>query len=139
MHNRQLYCTTESFTAQQMVLLHGRKFCCIAKKSDLWQKLEKSSFCSRNVNPTAEIGSGRNKKVNPAAETGEKFILRQKQRISPLCNVFPQTLDSQFAHKPNQVELQLDRSKLPYSEHLGLVPQEAAQHNTQKALYTNNK
>ena len=29
-----------------------------------------------------------NRKVNPTAETGEKFLLRQKQRISPLCSVF---------------------------------------------------
>ena len=35
-----------------------------------------------------------------------------------------------FAHKPDQVEFQLDRSQLPYLEHLGLVPQEATQPNT---------
>ena len=35
-------------------------------------------------------------------------------------------------HKPNQSELQLDRSRPPYSEHLGQVPQEAAQPNIAK-------
>ena len=47
-HNRKLYCTAGSFTAQQEALLHSIKFCYIAKKSVLWQKLEKSSFCGRN-------------------------------------------------------------------------------------------
>ena len=28
--------------------MHSRKFCCIAKKSVLRQKLEKSSFCGKN-------------------------------------------------------------------------------------------
>ena len=31
-----------------------------------------------------------------------------------------------FAHKLDQLKLQLDRSQLPYLENLGLVPQEAA-------------
>ena len=88
MHSRQLQCTVESFIAQQKALLHNKKFCCIAEKSILWQKLEKSSFCSRNW-----------RKVPFAVETGEKFILQQKQRISLLCSVFPWTLDSTFAHK----------------------------------------
>ena len=35
-------------------------------------------------------------------------------------------------HKPDQSELQLDRSQLPYSEHLGPVQQEAAQPNIAK-------
>ena len=58
LHSRKLYCTTESFVAQQ-----------------------KSQSCGRNQ-----------RKVPPAAEIGEKFLLRQKQRISPLCSVFPWTL-----------------------------------------------
>ena len=32
-----------------------------------------------------------------------------------------------FVHKPDQVELQLDRSQLLYSEYLGPIPQEATQ------------
>ena len=45
--------------------------------------------------------------------------------------------EAQFAHKPNQIELQLDQSQLPYSEYLGLIPQEAAQLDiTKKAHYT---
>ena len=38
-------------------------------------------------------------------------------------------------HKPNQSELQLDRSQLPYSEHLGPVPQEAVQPNIVKKAH----
>ena len=49
----------------------------------------------------------------------------------------------QFAHKPDQVEFQLDRSQLLYLEHLGLVPQEAAQPSTtivpQEAAQQNTK
>ena len=71
MHSRKLYCTAGSYTVQQEALLHNRKFCCIAEKSVLRQKLEKSSFCGRNQ-----------RKVPFAAEIGEKFLLRQKQRTS---------------------------------------------------------
>ena len=40
-------------------------------------------------------------------------------------------------HKADQIELQLDQSQLPYSEYLGLIPQEAAQPDlTKKAHYT---
>ena len=35
--------------------------------------------------------------------------------------------EAEFVHKPDQFEFQLDRSQPPYSEHLGLVLQEAAQ------------
>ena len=45
---RKLYCTIESFAAQQKVLLHSRKLYYTSEKSALWQKLEKSSFCGRN-------------------------------------------------------------------------------------------
>ena len=48
MHSRQLQYTAKNFTAQQEALLHNRKFCCIAEKSILRQKLEKSSFYNRN-------------------------------------------------------------------------------------------
>ena len=44
----------------------------------------------------------------------------------------PLNLDSTFAHKLNQIELQLDQFQPLYSEHLGLVPQEAAQPNITK-------
>ena len=70
MHSKQLQCTAESLTVQQEALSHSRKFCYIAKKSVLRQKLEKSSFCGRKW-----------RKVSPAAKTGEKFLLWQKQRI----------------------------------------------------------
>ena len=38
-------------------------------------------------------------------------------------------------HKSDQSELQLDRSRLPYSEHLGQIPQEAAQPNIAKKTH----
>ena len=57
--------------------MHSRKFCCIAEKLVLRQKLEKSSFCSRNW-----------RKVPSMAETEDKPIL---QRLSL-------DLDSTFAH-----------------------------------------
>ena len=121
MHSKQLQCTAESLTVQQEALSHSRKFCYIAKKVSpevetgekflLRQKLEKSQSCGRNW-----------RKVSPAAETGEKFLLRQKLEKRQSCGrnqrkFSPrQKLETQFAHKPDQVELQLDRSQLPYSE-----------------------
>ena len=36
---------------------------------------------------------------------------------------------AQFTHKPDQLELQLDWSRLLYLENLGLVQQEAAQYH----------
>ena len=89
MHSKQLYCIAEDimiegFTARQKALMHSgqlqmhsRKFCCIIEKSVLRQKLEKSSFCSRNW-----------RKVPSMAETEDKPIL---QRL-------PLNLDSTFAH-----------------------------------------
>ena len=74
MHNRQLYCTAEGFNAQQKALLHRRKLYYTAD----------SFIVQQEVLPHS-------RKVSPTAEIGEKFILRQKQRISPLCNVFPWT------------------------------------------------
>ena len=73
MHSKQLQCTAESLTVQQEALSHSRKFCYIAKKLVLKQKLEKSSFCGRNW-----------KKDSLAAET-EKFLLRQKLLKSSFC------------------------------------------------------
>ena len=55
MHSKQLQCTAESLTVQQEALSHRRKFCYIAKK------------------------------VSPEAETGEKFLLRQKLEKSQSC------------------------------------------------------
>jgi len=60
-----LYCTAEGFKAQQTALKHNRKLYCIAGSFIAQQKVLQHS-----------------KKVSPIAETGENFILRQKQRIS---------------------------------------------------------
>ena len=62
----------KGFTAQQKALLHRRKLYCIANGFIVQQEVLPHS-----------------KKVSPTAEAGEKFLLRQKQRISPLCSIFP--------------------------------------------------
>ena len=88
LNSRRCYCTVElyyvaeNFIAQQKVLLHNRKFYYTAEGFTAQQKVLLH-----------------NKKVRPVAETREKFILWQKQRISPLCSVFSWTLDLMFAHK----------------------------------------
>ena len=78
MHSRKLYCTAESFTTQQTVLLHSRKFYRVVEKLVQRQKPEKSSLCSRN-----------RRKVHSAAETEDK----------PTLQCLPLDLDSTFAHK----------------------------------------
>ena len=112
MHSRKLYCTAGSFIAQQNVLLHSRKVSPAVKTGEkflLQQKLEKSSFCGRNQ-----------RKVSSVAET------ENKHHVLPAVSVLPAN-KAQFAHKPDQIELQLDQSQLPYSEYSGPIPQEAAQ------------
>ena len=74
LHNRKLYYVTEIVIAQQKVLLHSRKFYCTAKSFTAQQKVLPHS-----------------RKVNPVTKTREKFLLREKQKISPLCSVFPWT------------------------------------------------
>ena len=81
------------FTVQQEALSHSRKFCYIAKKSVLRQKLEKSSFCGRNWKKdslAAEIGEnlvrGRNwRKVPSAAETEDRHHVLPAVSV-PLAN-----------------------------------------------------
>ena len=157
MHSKQLQCTVESFTVQQKALLYSRKLyrtvenfatqqksqSCgrnwrkvpsvagTREKSVLRQKLEKSSFYSRNWKKdslAAEIGEnlvcGRNwRKVPSVVETEDRHHVLPAVSV-PLAN------ETQFAQKPDQIELQLDRSQLPYSEYLGLVSLEAAQPST---------
>ena len=145
MYSRQFYCTADNFIAQQTASLHSRKFYRIADGFTKWQKVLPHS-----------------KKVNLAAETGEKFFLQQKHQSydrnwqrqkqksqsygrnwrkvpsaaetedKPTLQLLPLDLDSTFVHKLDQIELQLDRSQLFYSENLGLKPQEAAQPNVTK-------
>ena len=120
MHSRKLYCTAGSFIAQQKVLLHSKKVSSAVETEEkflLRQKLEKSSFCGRNWKKdslAAGIGEnsvrGRNqRKVPSAAETEDRHHVLPAVSV-PLAN------ETQFAHKPDQVELQLDWSQLPYSE-----------------------
>ena len=145
MSNRKPCCTAGSFTAQQEALLHskklyGRKLCCTARSFIAQQEVLLHS-----------------KKVSPAAETGEKFLLQQKLERSSFCyrnwrkvpfavetedkhHVLPtvsvlMTDEAQFAYKPDQIELQLDQSQLPYSEYLGPILQETAQPDTTKKAH----
>ena len=98
-------------TGEKFLLRQRRQSC-----GRNWQRQkQKSQSCGRNW-----------RKVPSTAETEDKPTL---QRLSL-------NLDSMFAHKPDQIELQLDWSQLPYSEYLSLVPQEVAQPSiTQKAHY----
>ena len=86
-----LYCTAEGFTAesfneQQKALLHSRKLyytvgSFIAQQEALRQK---ALMHSRQLQCSAESFTAQqevllhSKKVSPMAETGEKFLLRQK-------------------------------------------------------------
>ena len=121
MHSRKLCCTAGSFIAQQEVLLHSKKVSPVAETGEkflLWQKLERSSFCGKNW-----------RKVPSATET------KDKHHVLPAVSVL--LVDkAQFAYKSDQIELQLDRSQLSYSEYLGLILQEVAQPDiTKKAHY----
>ena len=112
MHSRKLYCTAGSFIAQHKVLLHSRKVSHATETGEkflLRQKLEKSSFCGKNW-----------RKVPFAAETEDKHHV-----LAPISVLLAD--EAQFAHKPDQVELQLDQSQLPYSEYSGPILQETAQ------------
>ena len=114
LYSRKLYCTARSSIAQQETLLHSRKFCYIAKKSVMRQKLEKSSFCCRNWRKVTSTAKTEDKHhVLPA----ESMLLADK---------------TQFAHKPDQIKLQFDRSQLPYSKYSGLISQEAQPTLTKK-------
>ena len=92
-HSKRLQCTAENFTVQQEVLSHSRKFCYIAKKPVLRQKLEKSSFSGKNWKKdslAAEIGEnlvhGRNwRKVPSAAETEDRHHVLPAVSV-PLAN-----------------------------------------------------
>ena len=96
MHSRQLQYIVESFTHSRKLYCTAEKFCCIGEKSILRQKLEKSSFYSKNWRKdslAAEIGEksvrGKNwRKVPSAVEIEDKLTL---QRL-------PLDLDSTFAH-----------------------------------------
>ena len=101
MHSRKPYCTAGSFIAQQKVLLHSKKVSPAAKTGEkflLRQKMEKSQSCSKNW-----------RKVPSVAETEDRHHVLPAVSVS-LAN------ETQFAHKPDQIELQLNRSQLPYSE-----------------------
>ena len=103
MHSKQLYCTTkgfmeESFIAQQTTSMHSKKLYCTAGSFIAQQKV---LLHSRKVSPAAEAGEkfllqqklekssfcGRNwRKIPFAAKTREKFILQQKLEKSFFCS-----------------------------------------------------
>ena len=82
MHNKQLQCTTESFTVQQEALSHSRKFCYIAKKSVLRQKLEKSQSCGRTWRKVPSAAENW-KKDSLVAEIGENSVRDRNWRKVP--------------------------------------------------------
>ena len=97
MHSKKLYCASKSYTMQQKVLLYRRKLYCVAESFTALQKVllhSRKFYCAVEGFIAQQIAQ---QKSRPCA--GEKFILRQKQRISLLCSVFPWTLDSMFAYK----------------------------------------
>ena len=92
MHSRQLYCTAEgftaeSFTAQQTTSMHSRKLYCIAGSFIAQQKVLLHS-----------------RKGSPVAETGEKFILRQKLEKSSFCgrNIRQAPRSARHKHAPGR-------------------------------------
>ena len=128
LHSKQLQCTAERFIAQQESLLHNKKFCCIAEKLVMQQKLEKSSFCGKKLEKS--LFCGRNwRKVPSTAETEDKH------HILPTVSMLLAN-ETQFAHKLGQIKLQLDRSQLSYSEYQGPIPQEVARPNSTKKMPT---
>ena len=94
--------SVENFTAQQNTLLHSRKL----RKASFATENAEMSRC-RNMQKTL-LHSRNLRRVNPVAEIGKKFFLRQKQGISPFCSIFPWTLDSTFTHKPAAAEWYLE-------------------------------
>ena len=142
MHSRQLQCTAKNFTTQQEALLHSKKFCYIAKSQSCGRNWRKVPFCDRNWRKVILWQKQR-------ISTTLKFLLRQKLEKSSFCgrnwrkatsvaetedkhHVLPAVNmlladETQFAHKPDQIELQLDWSQLPYLEYSSPILQEAAQ------------
>ena len=97
LYSRKLYCTAESFTTQQKVLLYNRKFYCTIEKLVLWQKSEKSSFCSKSRGQAHFVASslglwthclrtnwqwqnGTLEPIPPSAR--HNFLLRKRSRLS---------------------------------------------------------
>lgn len=60
---------------------------------------EEQSFTFQKKCRKALLHNRHLRKVSFTAEAREMFLLRQKWRISLVCNVVPQTLDSMFAQK----------------------------------------
>ena len=91
-HCRRLYCTAESFTTQQTALLHSRRFYCMTESFIAQQKAlldNRKFYCAIEDFIAQQKVLPYSRKVNIVVETGEKFLLQQEQRISPLCHVFP--------------------------------------------------
>ena len=87
LHSRKLYYAAKSFTAQQKALLHSRKFYCTVEGLLRSRKF----YCATEDFIAQYKALPHSKKVSLMAEIGEKLLLRQKQRISPLCSIFPWT------------------------------------------------
>ena len=123
MNSRQFYCTAkgftaESFTAQQTTSMHSRKLYCTTGSFIAQQKV---LLHSRKVSHAAETGEkfllrqklekssfcGRNwRKVLFAVETGEKFLLQQKQRTSTtFCPPQASSQQTRYSLRTSQTKL----------------------------------
>ena len=93
-HCKRLYCTTEGFKAQQTALMHNRQFYCTAEgitteSFTAWQKALMHSrmlYCTAGSFIAQQKVLLHSRKVSPAAETREKFLLRQKLEKSSFCS-----------------------------------------------------
>ena len=93
-HCKRLYCTTESFNAQQTALMHSRQLYCTVEGFNAQQKAllhRKKFYCTADSFIAQQEVLPHSRKVSSVVETGDKFLLQHKQSISPLCSVFPQT------------------------------------------------
>ena len=113
-HCKVLYCTAEGFKAKQTTLKHSRK---LYYTTESFATQQKSQSYSRNW-----------RKFPFVAKTEDKH------HVLPAISVLLVD-EAQFAHKSDQIELQLDRSQLLYSEYLGLILQVAAQPDTTKKAH----
>ena len=107
------------FGFQSLCAESGEKF--------LHKKMENSHPHCRKVQKTL-LHSRKLSKVISTAETREMFILRQKQKISSVCSVVPQTLDSMFVHKLVVVECDLGAHSVGASDSTSFLEKTQTKH-----------
>ena len=94
LHNRKLYYTADSFTAQQIALLYSKRFYYMTERFIARQKVlphnRKFYYATKDFIAQQKL-LPHIRKVSTGAKTREKPLLWQEQQISPLCSVFPWT------------------------------------------------